>query len=71
LFGKQEFQDINVQVHELDRRADGVAIQQLLGSMTGQRTVPSVWAGGKFLGGNSETQQAYRSGQLQSTIGLK
>jgi glutaredoxin 3 len=71
LFKQQEFQDIDVQIHELDRNANGVATQKLLGYMTGQRTVPSVWVGGKFLGGNSETQQAYQSGKLQSMLGLK
>eukprot|EP00533_Pseudo-nitzschia_delicatissima_P001758 CAMPEP_0116104548 /NCGR_PEP_ID=MMETSP0327-20121206/14519_1 /TAXON_ID=44447 /ORGANISM="Pseudo-nitzschia delicatissima, Strain B596" /LENGTH=115 /DNA_ID=CAMNT_0003596817 /DNA_START=22 /DNA_END=369 /DNA_ORIENTATION=- len=70
LFSKSEFSGINVATHELDKRSDGSNIQQTLLDMTGQRTVPSVWVGGKFLGGNSETQGAYASGQLQSMLGL-
>jgi len=71
LFGQSEFKDIDVATYELDQRGDGAAIQQTLLSMSGQRTVPSVWVGGKFVGGNSETQSAYKSGELQSMLGLK
>ncbi len=70
LFQKPEFKGVSVAVHELDRRADGDAIQATLLDLTGQRTVPSVWVGGKFLGGNSETQSAYGSGQLKTMLGL-
>jgi len=71
LFGQSDFKDIDVATYELDQRGDGAAIQQTLLDMSGQRTVPSVWVGGKFVGGNSETQAAYKSGQLQSMLGLK
>merc|ERR1711915_872853 len=71
LFGQSEFKDIDVATYELDQRGDGAAIQQTLLAMSGQRTVPSVWVGGKFVGGNSETQSAYKSGELQSMLGLK
>ena len=30
---------------------DGSTLQQVLGSITGQTTVPSVWIGGRFIGG--------------------
>eukprot|EP00531_Pseudo-nitzschia_arenysensis_P003257 CAMPEP_0116135402 /NCGR_PEP_ID=MMETSP0329-20121206/11169_1 /TAXON_ID=697910 /ORGANISM="Pseudo-nitzschia arenysensis, Strain B593" /LENGTH=101 /DNA_ID=CAMNT_0003630195 /DNA_START=110 /DNA_END=415 /DNA_ORIENTATION=+ len=70
LFSKPEFSGINVVTHELDKRSDGSDIQASLLDMSGQRTVPSVWIGGKFLGGNSETQSAYQSGELQSMLGL-
>ena len=70
LFKKQEFSGINVVYHELDKRSDGSDIQATLLDMSGQRTVPSVWIGGKFVGGNSETQTAYRTGDLQSMLGL-
>merc|ERR1712227_479117 len=48
LFGQSEFKDIDVATYELDQRGDGAAIQQTLLSMSGQRTVPSVWVGGKL-----------------------
>jgi len=70
LFKKSEFSGIDVKYHELDKINDGPAIQATLLSMSGQRTVPSVWVGGKFVGGNSETQSAYQSGQLQNMLGL-
>lgn len=70
LFQGPEFKGVSVAVHELDKRADGDSIQATLAELTGQRTVPSVWVGGKFLGGNSDTQSAYGSGQLKTMLGL-
>ena len=70
LFKKAEFSGIDVVTHELDKRRDGAAIQSALASMSGQRTVPSVWVGGKFVGGNSETQSSYKSGELKTMLGL-
>jgi glutaredoxin 3 len=67
---KKEFSGINVVYHELDKRNDGPAMQGALHSMSGQRAVPSVWIGGKFVGGNSETQSAFQSGELQTMLGL-
>ena len=67
---KKEFSGIDVVYHELDKRGDGPAIQGALLSMSGQRTVPSVWIGGSFVGGNSETQSAFRTGKLQTMLGL-
>jgi len=63
------------QVYELDRDTPnitftGAQIQQTLAEMTGQRTVPSVWIKGAFVGGNSETQAAYKNGTLQTMLGL-
>jgi glutaredoxin len=61
----------NIIVHELDQRPDGNAIQQELVNMTGQPTVPSVWVGGQFIGGNDATQRAHRNGELEKLIRLK
>mmetsp|Transcript_9029 Transcript_9029/g.21976 ORF Transcript_9029/g.21976 Transcript_9029/m.21976 type:complete len:118 (+) Transcript_9029:116-469(+) len=69
LFGTQ-YSSVDVVTHELDKRDDGAAIQATLASMSGQRTVPSVWIGGKFVGGNSETQAAHKSGELETMLGL-
>ena len=65
---KKEFQEVDVVIHELEKMKNGAAIQSTLGSMSGQRTVPSVWIGGKFIGGNSETQAAYKNGKLSSML---
>ena len=70
LFQKPEFEGCTVKVHELDQISNGNAIQSLLAVMTGQRTVPSVWISGQFLGGNDDTQAAYRSGKLQKLLGI-
>lgn len=40
---------------QLDQRDDGSSIQQYLGSVTGQRTVPQVFINGKFIGGGDDT----------------
>ena len=44
--------DVPYSAMELDELDDGAAIQEELLKMTDQRTVPSVWIGGKHLGGN-------------------
>lgn len=58
----------DVQIHELDRMSDGSTVQQTLTEMTGQRTVPNVFVNGQHVGGNDETQTAYRSGKLKSML---
>lgn len=70
LFSNAEFKDVSVQIYELDKMGNGSAIQKALASMTGQRTVPNVWVNGTFLGGNDDTQAAYRNGKLVSMLGL-
>jgi len=71
LFKKSEFSQIDVVTHELDKRNDGSEIQKTLKTMSGQNTVPSVWIDGKFIGGNSETQAAYKNGQLFVLLGIQ
>jgi len=68
LMKKKEFKDVDVVIHELNKMKNGSTIQSTIGSMSGQRTVPSVWIGGKFLGGNSEIQAAYKNGKLSSML---
>jgi glutaredoxin 3 len=57
-----------VKIHELDQMPTGDAIQQALLDKTGQRTVPSVFVAGQHIGGNSETQQAHKSGKLAQLL---
>lgn len=49
---------------ELNERDDGAAIQHYLHELTGQRTVPNVFIGGKSLGGNDDVQRLNNSGEL-------
>ena len=47
---------------------NGKAIQDELKEMTGQSTVPNVWIKGKHIGGNSDVQEAYKSGALKEQL---
>ena len=58
----------DVQIHELDQNPKGDAIQHELYSLSGQRTVPNVFVRGQHLGGNDDTQRAFRSGQLTKLL---
>jgi glutaredoxin 3 len=58
----------DAQVYDLGHMTDGMSIQAQLLTMTGQATVPSVWINGKFLGGNSDTQSAFQTGELSRML---
>mmetsp|Transcript_22515 Transcript_22515/g.51552 ORF Transcript_22515/g.51552 Transcript_22515/m.51552 type:complete len:103 (-) Transcript_22515:374-682(-) len=53
---------------ELDEIADGSTVQKALGDLTGQRTVPNVFIGGKSIGGGDETAALERSGKLKTML---
>jgi thioredoxin reductase (NADPH) len=53
-------------VVSLDRDANG--IQSTLATMTGRRTVPNVFVGGKSIGGGDETVSLQRSGELKALL---
>jgi peptide-methionine (S)-S-oxide reductase len=53
---------------ELNTRADGGDIQDALARMTGRRTVPNVFIGGKAVGGGDETVQYLREGVLPQML---
>lgn len=44
-------------------------IQDVLGSLTPARTVPRVFVRGKFIGGGSDVESKFRSGELQKLFG--
>lgn len=48
----------------MEDRADCSAIQDVLQAITGGRTVPRVFIGGKFVGGGSEMKELQQSNQL-------
>merc|ERR1712232_191560 len=60
---------VQVACHELDRMPNGSAIQNELATMTGQRSVPNVFINNQHLGGNDDTQAAYRNGTLAKMLG--
>jgi peptide-methionine (S)-S-oxide reductase len=55
-------------VVELNTRSDGLEIQDALARMTGRRTVPNVFIGGKPVGGGDETEQLLREGVLPQML---
>ncbi|CCD25761.1 dithiol glutaredoxin GRX2 NDAI_0F04430 [Naumovozyma dairenensis CBS 421] len=67
------FEEINVPkskalVLDLDLMDNGQEIQQALLAINGQKTVPHVYINGEFIGGNSEVQKIYKSGELQKMV---
>lgn len=54
----------NMVVVELDERDDGSDLQAYLAELTGARSVPRVFIGGKCIGGGDDTEALDRSGQL-------
>lgn len=74
---KRTFKDIAAHVSsfygpsvaELDQMGHrGKEIQEYLARLTGKRTVPSVFIGGRFVGGNDEVQRMKRDGSLKQRI---
>ncbi|XP_073838550.1 uncharacterized protein isoform X2 [Musca autumnalis] len=64
---KEQFKKLSVPFHviELDQRQDCNEIQDVLGQMTGQRTVPRCFIDGKFIGGGTDVKKMYETGALQ------
>ncbi|XP_077979038.1 glutaredoxin-2, mitochondrial-like [Glandiceps talaboti] len=56
------------EVVELDQRDDGQTLQDILGKMTGENTVPRVFVKGKCIGGGTETKSLYKSGRLEQML---
>nr|XP_053628053.1 uncharacterized protein LOC128685507 [Cherax quadricarinatus]XP_053628054.1 uncharacterized protein LOC128685507 [Cherax quadricarinatus]XP_053628055.1 uncharacterized protein LOC128685507 [Cherax quadricarinatus] len=67
---KKVFNDLGIpyEVYELDKQSDGSVVQDVLDSMTGARTVPRVFVGGKCIGGGSETRQLSKDGKLLDMV---
>lgn len=55
-------------VLEIDLESDGAAIKDELKSRTGSSTVPSVWIGGKYVGGCDDTLALHEANELQPLI---
>ncbi|PAA82571.1 hypothetical protein BOX15_Mlig031606g1, partial [Macrostomum lignano] len=66
---KSLFDSLHASYHcvELDQIDNGKEFQDALESMTGQRTVPNVFIGGKHIGGNDNCQELFSQRKL---IGL-
>ena len=55
-------------VVELDQRDDGDAMQDVLGQMTGARSVPRVFIKGHCIGGGDDTEKLEREGKLKQLL---
>jgi glutaredoxin 3 len=53
---------------QLDKESEGSAIQDILLSITGGRSVPRVFINGKFIGGGDETAAAAANGTLAQLL---
>jgi glutaredoxin 3 len=60
--------NIPFQDFQLDGRPDMDAIQDVLREITGGRTVPRVFVGGKFVGGGDDTVKLFNEGKLQPIL---
>lgn len=56
--------DATPYVVELDKVADGSAMQEALIALTGQRTVPNTFVSGKSYGGNDDLHRLHNDGKL-------
>ncbi len=55
-------------ITQLDQRADGDAIQQVLAGITGSSSVPKVFIGGQFIGGGDDTVAKAANGELAQLL---
>jgi len=55
-------------VEEIDSRADCDQLQNVFQQLTGARTVPRVFVGGKCVGGGSETYSLHNQGKLMPLL---
>jgi glutaredoxin 3 len=53
---------------ELDKDPRGSEIQDTLGQMTGQSTVPSIWISGKHIGGCDDLTALNNKGKLTAML---
>lgn len=59
---------VPAKVIELDTMKGGDDLQLGLQEVTGRRTVPQVFVGGKHVGGCDDTMAAYNSGKLKELL---
>ena len=52
----------------LDQRADGAAVQEVMGRLTGATSVPRVFIGGKFVGGGAILRSLSSLGRRDSRV---
>lgn len=53
---------------EIENRQDCNQIQDVLGSITGARSVPRVFVNGKFIGGGTDVKKLNETGELAKML---
>ncbi|KAB2057054.1 Glutaredoxin-C5, chloroplastic -like protein [Gossypium arboreum] len=66
LFKKLGVEPLVIELDELGPQ--GPQLQNVLEGLTGQRTVPNVFIGGKHIGGCTDTVELYHNGELESLL---
>ena len=66
MFKKLGVEPLVIELDELGPQ--GPQLQNVLEGLTGQRTVPNVFIGGKHIGGCTDTVELYHNGELESLL---
>ena len=53
---------------EIENREDCDQIQDVLGDMTGARSVPRVFVNGNFIGGGTDVKNLFKTGELAKML---
>ncbi len=58
----------NVEIEEFDVRKDKAKAKEMLERTNGARTIPQIFIGDRYVGGNDQLQAANRSGELDKLL---
>ena len=58
----------NVEIEEFDVWKDSAKAKEMLQRTNGARTIPQIFIGDKYIGGNDQLQKANRSGKLDQFL---
>jgi len=58
----------NVEIEEFDVWKDSAKAKEMLQRTNGARTIPQIFIGDKYIGGNDQLQEANRSGKLDQFL---
>ena len=58
----------NVEIEEFDVRKDKAKAKEMLERTNGARTIPQIFIGDHYVGGNDQLQAANRSGELDKLL---
>ncbi len=58
----------NVEIEEIDIWVDPANAKEMLKRTNGARTIPQIFIGDHYIGGNDKLQEANRSGKLDKLI---